>query len=816
MKKLILVIIVAAAFLTTAYLGFRFIIITPTNSAFWDTINLVAIVAMAILLVIVSRISYASNAKKRIKNLESRLARWSKLSPRVNQIGDSAFNELPVGIIVLDDATDEIKWINQYAQLIFDLDLIDKRLGAVSDALERVYQEKTTRETITIKGESYDAIFQINAQVIYLFNVTAREKIKKDYDNRLPALGIIGLDSFEENLVGFDISEQSSIKGEYLSSIADWGERYKCYLRPFGDSRFVIMTNRENLNNMIEKKFEILETVRNISSKYNIRVTLSIGIASWDVDQDEIGVYAQNAIELAEKRGGDQVVVNIQNQKIMYFGAKTDATSKSSRVAVRITANKLKDVFEDADRIYIQGHIQTDYDSFGAMIAAYKMALASNNKNAFLIMDKEKLDANVIYMYEILEKEQHPILDHVLTTKQALDTMTKDTINLVLDTQTRSMLHSPELLVDSNYTIIIDHHRTSEHAITGELVYVDAAASSTIELVMELLTFFNQDIQIDSYEASIMYAGVLVDTNTFTYRTTARTFEIASKLSEYGADMLLVKSWLRNDFVSIKNLNQLVDRAEIFLGRFILVKDEAIYEDRTFLAKVSQHLLDVKYTDAAFTITRIENDVVGVSARSIRDVNVQIIMEELGGGGHLNSAAAQIRGKTVTQVYNQIKEILQLEYYEEGKRMKVILIEDVKNKGKKEDVIEVASGYALYLKNNKLAVDATAENLKKLQESQQQRIKDEEQHLALMNKLKAEIEGKSVTLTIQVGQDGKNFGAITTKQISETFEKEYGILIDRKKVELSSPINSVGIYSATVTLHPKVKAQFEVNVVESR
>lgn len=816
MKRIIFVGFSAILFITSSVLAVYFIYFDPVNHADRELLFVVANITASILLLISVIWLYGYTSRSKIKNLENRLARWSKLSPRVNQIGDSAFHELPVGIMVLDEYNDEIKWVNQYAKLIFDVKLVDQELKDVHQELYKTVYEKQHRSIIAVRDEKYDCIYQQENQVIYLFNVTERERVKKDYDDHIPVLGILNLDSFEENLSGFDISEQSSIKGQYLSVIADWVETYEGYLKPFGENKFVMMTHRKKLSYMIDKKFDILEKVREISLKYSIRVTLSIGIASWNIEYDELSVYAQNAIELAEKRGGDQVVVNIQNQKIQYFGAKSDALVKSSRVNVRYNAMRIRDLIEASDQVYVMGHNQTDLDAFGSMIAAVKMSEIANQKEAYLIIDEEKLDNSVKYVYGILKDDHHPLIKRTLTTKQAIEQITKDTLIFVLDTQAPSMIHSKELLELNAKILIIDHHRSSEQAIVGDFSYVDAAASSTIELIMELLSFFNKEIEPDSLEASIMYAGLLVDTNTFTYRTSPRTFEVASKLKEYGADTVLVQLWLRDSYKDIQSMNHLVDKTEIYLNRFAIVVDDAVYQDRTFLAKVSQHLLTIKDIDASFTVVRIADQTVGVSARSYRDINVQIIMEELGGGGHINSAATQIQNTTPQEVYERLKNILDLEYKGDGEEMKVILLEDVKNKGKKEDIIDVASGYALYLKNNKLAIDATDENLKALESQKIERQKAEEQHLNLMNKLKTEIEGKSVTLSIQVGQDGKHFGNITTKQIVEAFEREYGVMIDKKKIELSSVINSVGIYTATVSLHPKVKAQFEVNIVENR
>src|SRR5690606_39066136 len=352
--------------------------------------------------------------------------------------------------------------------------------------------------------------------------------------------------------------------------------------------------------------------------------------------------------------------------------------------------------------------------------------------------------------------------------------------------------------------------------IEGEYSFVDSSASSTIELIIEMISFFNREISIDGLEASVMYGGLIVDTNTFTYRTTARTFDVAARLKDFGADSILVKTWLRNDLDKTVELNNLFSSVEIYLDRFAIVRSEKVYHDRAFIAQVSQALLDIKNIDAAFTIVKIDMSTVGISARSFGAVNVQVIMEQMGGGGHLNSAATQMKDTKVTDAYLQLKNILELEHGGTTEPMKVILLEDVKGKGKKDQIIEVAGGYANYLITAKQAMPATDENLKKLSEQKEIERQQEIKYLNLMKKIASEIEGKSVTLSLAVGADGKRFGSITSKQIVEEFERKHGVVIDKKKIDLATDITSAGIYPVTVNLDKGVKASFEVNIIEKR
>ncbi len=753
-------------------------------------------------------------SRQKIKTLQNRLSMWTKLSYHVNQVGDEVFNELPIGIIACDE-TFEIKWANPHAKSIFDQKITGRHLKEVH---EKLYTQATTNKVkfmIEEKSDVYDMTYRADFNFFYLFNVTDRENISKKYSEQIPALGIIYLDNLDEALGSLDVSEQSSLKGEYLAAINDWAHLYDGYLKPYSDERVFLMCYRKNLEKMIENKFEILEKIRDISNQNKVRVSISMGIASWNIDYESLGVYAQNAVELAEKRGGDQVVINIQDQKISYFGARNDTTGKSSRVGVRINAQTIKDFIDHSSKVFIMGHNQADMDAFGSMIACYHMAKASN-KPIYMILDKEKLDRTVQKVLEIVKDDIKELIEHMITTEESLELFDSQSILMILDTQSPKIIMNDDVLTKTEQIIVIDHHRVGDEGFNAMFSIIEPSASSTIELVMELLGFYNmnEEIHISPVEATMMYAGLVVDTNNFVYRTGSRTFEVAAQLKELGADTSEVKTWLRKDYIRTMEINSLLNHVEIFLDHFAFVITKDVYDDRILLAQVADAALQINDIDAAFAISRMSDNTVGISARSFQKVNVQILLESIGGGGHFSVAAAQIKNRSIQQVVDDLKNMIELEYAQGGENMKVILLEDVKGKGKKDDVIDVANGYGQYLLAQKKALPANDENLGVLQRQKQEALEENKRHLILMKSLKNEIEGKKVTLGIQIGQDGKLFGAITTKQIVEAFEQEHHILIDKKKVELQSDINSVGIYTAFVTLHKDIKAQFEVHIIE--
>lgn len=757
-------------------------------------------------------ISYQSRQK--IKTLQNRLSMWTKLSYHVNQVGDEVFNQLPIGIIAFDESF-EVKWANPHAKLIFDQKITSKELGEVHPDLHEAAVNNYLQFGISYKERMYDVTYRPEYKFFYLFDVTDREQTKKRYADHIPALGIIYLDNLDEALASMDVSFQSTLKGDYLAAISDWVNKYDGFLKPYGDERLMVVLYRKQLDQMIKDKFDILDKIRVISQQNQVRVSLSLGIASWDIDYEELGILAQNAIELAEKRGGDQVVVNIQNQKIAYFGAKNDASAKNSRVSIRINAQTIKDHITQSEAVYVMTHDQADLDAFGSMLAVFHMAKAAK-KSAYIIFDENQVDQSVLKVYEEIKKTESHLIPFLVKPKDTLEHITENTLLIVTDCQSPKLVMSKEVLEKGKKLIVIDHHRVGEEGFNAIFSIIEPYASSTIELIMELISFYAADeaLDISALDATIMYSGLIVDTNNFTYRTGARTFEVASRLRELGADIVQVKLWLRRDLIRTLEINNLLSSVEIFLERFAIVVTPTIYDERVLLAQVAEALLQINGVDAAFMISRISENKVGISARSYQQVNVQVLMEAFGGGGHLNSAAAQIENKSIHEIYQELKENLELEYGTGGEPMKVILLEDVKGRGKKDDVIEVAPGFAQFLITQKKALAATEENMQILNKAKADLLAEQQRHLDLMKKLKAEIDNKKITLGIQIGQDGKLFGSVTTKQIVEAFEQEHHITIDKKKVEVSSDINSVGIYTATVTLHKDIKATFEIHIIE--
>ncbi len=811
MKKIIAFLVTLVIFIVVVVYG----ALRGYFSFEFDSIYYLVLSFSGILLIAVAVAFINYNRAKKIKTLENRLTAWSNLSYFVNKIGDEAFYDLPIGIILYDKINFNIKWSNPFSAKIFGAGKLEnKPLAEAHSEFEKLVSSNKKNETITYEDKEYDVYNSKANQVLYLFDVTEREEIKKRYYDRAPALGILHLDNVEEALQGFDLYERSNIRGEYLGVITDWINDHHGFIKLYTEERMIIIFHYEELKKIIETKFDVLNKIREISAKHQVRISVSIGLASWDVSYEELGILAQNAIELAEKRGGDQAVVNIQNEKIAYFGGKTDASEKSSRVHVRVKTQNFKDLIDKAKNVLVMAHKHFDIDALGAMIGILKMAEASD-VYCKIVGDYEQMDDTVKKIVIDLEKEVPKTYRAIIDTTEALKLIDEDTLLVVVDTQSPLIVSSPSVLEKAKKVAVIDHHRHGEETFDAEFMYVEPYASSSVELVAEMMDFYQEEVELEPIEASVMYGGILVDTNEFSYRTGTRTFGAAAYLKDHEASTLRVKEWLRMSKENALTLNKMISKLTLIADSYgVIVDDSKEIRDRVLIAKASEKILEIDGFNAGFTIARIDENAIGVSARSYGPINVQIIMEEMGGGGHLNSAAAQLSNKTIEEVFEQLKIIILRETDEGGETMKIILLEDIKSKGEKGDIIDVPMGYAQYLISSKKAIKATPEELKKIEEEKKLELEKQRQHEQLMRKLKAEIESKSVNVFINIGQDGKMFGSVTTKMIADAFKEQNGIEFDRKKLELTSEINSIGIYTATIVLSKDVKAQFEINVLE--
>jgi cyclic-di-AMP phosphodiesterase len=783
-----------------------------------STVALIIILSIALIFMfnVYFVVHYLREKILKIKQLRMKLEEKNNLIHRKEHIEEQLINNIPTGILMINENYD-IQWANQKAKEIFENVLESRNLDMIHKPLkEKLVIEEDSLNPFVIKiyEHLYEVIYDRLEQTVFLYQVTEREELKRKYAEHTNVIGVLHLDNFEDALSVLDVQEKNEIQGQFLGALDDWAYDAGFHIVPISNSKLVVFLHKKNLEELVNNQFKIIDLITQISKDHELLVTMSGGFACANIPLNQLGEIAEAALDLALSRGGDQVVINVQGEPLKYFGGNTNTQEKRTRISSRINAQKLAMLFEDCDKVFIMPHTHPDTDALGSAIGVLKMAQALK-KDAYIVLNFNEIDKTVKKILQLMEYEYVSFLENFISPEEANAMSNRESLLILVDHHSRGQLIDEKLVQNIPSKVIIDHHRKLNDFITEtRLSYIEPYASSSSELVVEMINVFDKDIPINPFEATIMLSGIIVDTNNFMYRTGARTFEAAAILRKFGADTYKVKNILRESLKDIQIKSQLLTLAEVIKKRFsMVIVPDNIETDRILLAQISDDLLEIDNTVAAFTIGRLSPTTVGISARSLEGFNVQVIMEKFNGGGHLNNAGAQIETTDINQVKKDLVEYLETAVQEE-KPMKVILIKDVKNKGKKGEIIEVAPGYGNYLLTSKQAIEATSENMQIL-EDEKTKIKElERKELETMKELKARIDFRAVKIYVKIGENGKFFGKINTKQIADSLKEQHGIEIDKRKIQLDDPITALGTYQVNVKLHKSVTATFELLVLE--
>ena len=783
------------------------------NESVFYTYLFIALVCSIILLL--SELISQYRLQKHIKRgdfYENRLRLWNTISYRVKKSGEHAFNELPIGIIILS-SKNEIIWSNNCAKEIFMSNLDDIPLENISmDLLDQIKSGKN-KFIVEIYGNKYSCEYDQKYSILYLNDITEIVKIQNKYDSRITALGYINVDNLDNILSDFDVQERAEFMYKIVSEIATWVETFGAYVRAYSDNSYLLVMDKSQLQMMIDNNFSILDSIKDLGQGKAFKISLSIGIACIDENIEVLSNLAKEQLEHALNRGGDQASVKIDD-KVRFFGAKNDTAQGVTKVTMRMKAEELQDLIKESSEVMVVGHKGTDADSFGATLAIYRMVKALGKKG-YIILDKNSIDSTVQRIHESIHKEYVGLLDSIITPQLALAKMTEDTLLMVVDCQTMSQLSEPKLVKKASKIGVVDHHRRGDDAIDNLCFYLSStAASSSVEIIVQLYEFLETEIEFDKLEATWLLLGIIVDTNNFVYRCTEKTFKVASILAKYGANMTDVKKFLKEDISDKIARNELINELDQFQGHVGIAKGkDSVTFERSSLAKISDEIISIEGIDVGITVGKISNNVIGLSARSLGTINVQILMERFGGGGHFNNAAAQVHSDNIDEVVKQLKQYID-EYIEKEENMKVILIKDVKGHGKKGEIIDFNLGFANHLIRSGQAIAVTDENLKRLDEQKKQAELEEEMKVAEMKELKKVIEETPIKLPVKVGSEGRLFGSINTKQIVDAFLKETGRQLNKQNIKLDKNINALGTYSIPIDLYKGIKANITLYVIE--
>lgn len=590
----------------------------------------------------------------------------STLSYRLKKVGEEALMEMPIGIMLFNDEL-YIEWTNPFIASCFDEDtLVGRSLYNVAEELVPLIKQDVETEIVTLHDRKFKVILKKEERLLYFFDVTEQTEIEKLYEDERTVLGVIFLDNYDEVTQGMDDQRKSLMNNHVTTILNKWAMENGVYLKRTSSERFTAVLNEHILTQLEKGKFSILDEVREKTAKENISLTLSIGIGTGVSSLPELGVLAQSSLDLALGRGGDQVAIKQTNGKVKFFGGKTNPIEKRTRVRARVISHALRELINESDKVIIMGHKYPDMDAIGAAIGILKVAQA-NQKEAYIVLKEDEIDMGVSKLID--EVKNHPELwNHFIKPEYALEVSTDETLLVVVDTHKPSLVIEERLLTRLDNVVVIDHHRRGEEFIDSPLlVYMEPYASSTAELVTELLEYQPKRMKIDMLEATSLLAGIIVDTKSFTLRTGSRTFDAASYLRSQGADTVLVQKFLKENIENFNKRAKLVGSAVIYKQGIAIARgNENEVNEQVIIAQAADALLAMSGVVASFVISMRNDNIIGVSARSLGDVNVQVIMEGLEGGGHLTNAATQIHNATLDEVEQRLKEVID-DYIEGGK-----------------------------------------------------------------------------------------------------------------------------------------------------
>ncbi len=491
---------------------------------------------------------------------------------------------------------------------------------------------------------------------VYLQDVTELNRYIKETEEQRLIAGLLYIDNYDEVMNSVEEVRQSLLMALVDRKINQYVAGVDGIVKKLESDKYFIAVKKRYFRELEADKFSLLEDVKSVNIGNGIPATLSIGLGLSKDSYAQSYNFARSAIDLALARGGDQAVIK-DCHGITYFGGKREQTSKNTRVKARVKAEALREFITVKDKIFVMGHKLTDVDSFGASIGICRAAKALG-KYAHIVINEVSASLRPLYT-QYMEDSSYPE-DLFLNSEEALKIADEDSLVIVVDTNRPKMTECEELLSVTKTLVVLDHHRQSSDNIENALLsYIEPYASSACEMVSEVLQYIVDEIKIPKLEASSMYAGIMIDTNNFVNRTGVRTFEAAAFLRRSGADITLVRKMFRDDIESYRAKAEIISSAEVFYRKFAIAKGVGLeIESPTIIgAQAADELLDINRIKASFVLTEYSGRIY-VSARSIDEVNVQIIMERLGGGGHMNAAGAQFDHTDMNRAVAELKHVI--------------------------------------------------------------------------------------------------------------------------------------------------------------
>ena len=515
------------------------------------------------------------------------------------------------------------------------------------------YNVVDSKKTISTKGN-----------IIMLYWVDNTDKVLLDNKHKEEGMVVclVYVDNYDEVKSTTPEVNRPLVLAEIDKTISTYATMNNGFMRKYENDKYLMIFQNRNLELIQNKKFDILDEIREIDKGNTIPITLSMGVGVNDHNPNETYEYAKAAIDIALGRGGDQSVVKEKNN-LSFYGGKTKAIEKRNKVKSRVISHALRQLIDQSNEIFVMGHKTADMDSFGASVGIIRAA-KSRNKRGYLVL--RGVNPSIKNIYDRMKTEEPEYLDLVITPEEAIQKVDRSSLLVVVDNHKPSFTEAPGLLDLTDKIVLIDHHRRGAEFIKDPvLTYLEPYASSTCELVTEILYYMSDKIDMTKFEADALLAGITVDTKNFTFQTGVRTFEAASILKRAGADTTSVRQLFRDDFNTFLNKAEVIKNSKIVFDKVAIGRLEKDMEDSILIAaQAANDLLNINGVEASFVLTLSEGKI-HISGRSLGTISVQLILEKLGGGGHLTSAGTQLEGVSMDHTEKMLIDAID-EYLREG------------------------------------------------------------------------------------------------------------------------------------------------------
>ena len=647
---------------TKIYLAIIFLLLVIINVQ-----NYHYIIPSVIGFILIVVYAYFTNNKKKTQISET----LQELTLTVDSAAKTSLINSPFPLIILEKDGSIIwrssKFISEFANVDINTYINDLKVDITDEIENREKEQNTVNKDILRNIEIGNKTYKVVGKyaryknkdkrakkeymiMLYFIDETENVKLQKEYKDSKSCVGIIIVDNYEETIQRIESEEKPQVTAKIDQCIYEWTNETNGVLLKIEKDRYIYFFEQRYLEWIKEDKFSILDKIKEIELKENLQLTLSIAVSNEGLTDKEKYKSAQAAMDIVLGRGGDQAVIR-ENEIYKFFGGRAQEVEKRTKVKARIVAHALENLIRESKKVMIMGHTTPDIDSFGSSMGIYRLA-KSVGTNAYIVVG-ENMTALEAFKKELDKDEEYE--DILINKEVALENADEDTLLVIVDTHKLNYVEIPELIDKIEKIVIIDHHRRGADFIEkATLTFQEVYASSAAELVTELLQYAEAKVNLKTIEAESLYAGIMMDTKNFTFKTGVRTFEAAAYLRRSGVDIIRVKKWFQSDLASFNKIADIVKKAQIVNDTIAISTYGRSTKDTSIIcAKAADELLTISDITASFVLGKM-GDKICISGRSIGDINVQVILEKLGGGGHITLAGAQVEGMTMEDAKQEL------------------------------------------------------------------------------------------------------------------------------------------------------------------